>query len=331
MSFLDTVNNKNDAKRDPVGSLVFDKLGFIAANYGVALVLVIIIIIVSFISPSFFSVQNFQNILKQISVIGILSCGMTFVIIAGGIDLSVGSIISLAGVMVINFVQGYGVVPAIIFTLLVGTIIGLISGSVISKIKGRLGESFMITYGMQTVIAAIAFIYTGGIFQSGADYGLFSSIGKGMSPIIIYIIIVAIMQFILTKTIFGRIVYFLGGNVEATRLSGINVKLYRTIVFMISGLMAAISAVVLTSRVGAGSPSAGLGYELDAIAAVVVGGVSMKGGSGSLLNTVLGVIIMGVLGNALNILNVTAYPQMIIKGIIIILAVVLDAWNKSRK
>jgi len=303
---------------------------YVITNYPVAVVLLLIVIIVSFFADNYFTSENFLNVFRQISVIGILACGMTFVIIAGGIDLSVGAIISFAGALIINMTKTVSTVPGIIITVAAGIIIGMISGSIMARIKGRLGESFMITYGMQTVIAAVTLIYTGGIYQSGAKDFLFVNIGRGISPIIIFISITVIMQFLLTKTRFGRNVYFLGGNINVARLSGINIGFYRIIVFALNGALAAIAAIVLTSRVGTASPTAGIGYELDAIAAVVVGGVSMAGGQGNILNTLLGVIIMGVLGNALNMLNISSYPQMIMKGIIIIIAVSLDAANKRK-
>ncbi len=307
------------------------KIRYIFQNYAVALVLIAIVILVSLYSHSFLTIQNFDNILKQISVIGILSCGMTLVIISGGIDLSVGSIVSLAGVIVINQVNTMGVLPAIIVTLGTGALLGAISGLILAKIKGRLGEAFIITFGMMSVIASLTMIYSGGIFQQGSGTGLFGKIGLGVAPVIIFIVIIVITQFLLTNTPLGRVIYFLGGNIEATSMSGINVSFYRVMVFTLNGITAAAAAIVLTSRVGAASPAAGTGYELDAIAAVVVGGVSLSGGRGSMINTVLGVVVMGVLGNALNIMNISSYPQNIIKGIIIILAVGIDIWNKNRQ
>lgn len=302
----------------------------ILKNYPVAIFLFLIVIVVSFFAENYFSAENFLNVMRQISVIGILSCGMTFVIISGGIDLSVGAIISFSGALIITMVKALNTVSGILITIFAGAAIGLISGLILTKIRGKLGESFMVTYGMQTVIAAIALIYTGGLYQSEADDALFAGIGRGFSPIIIFLSIVIIMQFLLTKTNFGRYLYFLGGNINTARLSGINIGLYKTLVFVISGLLASVAAIVLSSRVGTASPTAGVGYELDAIAAVVVGGVSISGGKGTILNTLLGVVIMGVLGNALNMLNISAYPQMIMKGIVIILAVSLDFLNKLK-
>jgi ribose transport system permease protein len=299
--------------------------------YPVAIMLVLVIIIVSFFAENYFTMQNALNVLRQISVIGILSCGMAFVIISGGIDLSVGAILSFSGALIINNVKSFSTIPAILITLAAGAAIGLVSGFILSRIKGRLGESFIITFGMQTIIAAITLIYTGGIYQSGADERLFTNIGRGVSPIIFFIVVGALSQFFLIKTNFGRNIYFIGGNINTARLSGINVNFYRIAVFVLSGILAALAGIVLTSRVGTASPTAGLGYELDAIAAVVVGGVSITGGKGNMLNALLGVVILGVLSNSLNMLNISSYPQMIIKGIVIILAVTLDAWNRKRE
>jgi ribose transport system permease protein len=320
-----------NAKERNRANILKSNLLIILRNYPVAIFLFLIVIIVSFIAENYFSAENFLNVLRQISVIGILSCGMTFVIISGGIDLSVGAIISFTGALIITMVKAVNTISALLITIFAGAAIGLISGLIITKIRGKLGESFMVTYGMQTVIAAIALIYTGGLYQSEADDALFASIGRGLSPIIIFLSIIIIMQFLLTRTNFGRYLYFLGGNINTARLSGINIGLYKTLVFVISGLLASIAAIVLSSRVGTASPTAGIGYELDAIAAVVVGGVSITGGKGTILNTLIGVVIMGVLGNALNMLNISAYPQMMMKGVVIILAVSLDFVNKLKR
>jgi ribose transport system permease protein len=328
---LDQSDKEKSIKRiNPVGDAFKKNIFNVIHHYPVALVLILIIIAVSLIAENYFTIENFLNVLRQISVIGILSCGMTFVIIAGGIDLSVGAIISFSGALIINMVIRFSTVPGIIITVAAGAFIGMLSGMIITGIKGKLGESFMITFGMQTVVAAVTLIYTGGLYQSGAKDPLFVNLGRGFYPIIIFVFITACMQFLLIRTRFGRNVYFIGGNIHAARLSGISIKLHRVVIFALSGALAAIAAIVLTSRVGTASPTSGVGYELDAIAAVVVGGVSMTGGHGNILNTLLGVVIMGVLGNALNMLNVSSYPQMIIKGIVIILAVTLDAINKRK-
>jgi len=325
------LDKEKGSQKKNLSATVNKNLMDLVRMYPVAIMLVLVIIIVSFFAENYFTMQNALNVLRQISVIGILSCGMAFVIISGGIDLSVGAILSFSGALIINNVKSFSTIPAILITLAAGAAIGLVSGFILSRIKGRLGESFIITFGMQTIIAAITLIYTGGIYQSGADERLFTSIGRGVSPIIFFIVVGALSQFFLIKTNFGRNIYFIGGNINTARLSGINVNFYRIAVFVLSGILAALAGIVLTSRVGTASPTAGLGYELDAIAAVVVGGVSITGGKGNMLNALLGVVILGVLSNSLNMLNISSYPQMIIKGIVIILAVTLDAWNRKRE
>jgi len=325
------LDKEKGSQKKNLSATVNKNLMDLVRMYPVAIMLVLVIIIVSFFAENYFTMQNALNVLRQISVIGILSCGMAFVIISGGIDLSVGAILSFSGALIINNVKSFSTIPAILITLAAGAAIGLVSGFILSRIKGRLGESFIITFGMQTIIAAITLIYTGGIYQSGADERLFTSIGRGISPIIFFIVVGALSQFFLIKTNFGRNIYFIGGNINTARLSGINVNFYRIAVFVLSGILAALAGIVLTSRVGTASPTAGLGYELDAIAAVVVGGVSITGGKGNMLNALLGVVILGVLSNSLNMLNISSYPQMIIKGIVIILAVTLDAWNRKRE
>lgn len=302
-------------------------------SYGILISLIVVIIITGLIEKNFFTINNFLNILRQVAVIGIVSCGMTYVIIAGVFDLSVGSIVSLSGVIAITTINsGGGELMAIVYALLVGLVVGGLNGILISAINGRMGEAFIVTYGMQVVVAALAMYASGGLFISGKIHqGFYKSLGQGMSPIVIFLVIAIIMQFILAKTRFGRQMCFIGGNINAAKMSGIRVALNRTIYFAISGLLAGIAGIVLTSRVISSNPSGGIGFETDAIVAVVVGGTSMAGGKGSIMKTILGTITIGVLSNALNILNITAYPQMMVKGTIIILAVALDVWNKQTK
>jgi len=259
---------------------------------------------------------------------------MTYAIIAGAFDLSVGSIVSLTGVIAITTINsGAGELAAIVYALLIGLAMGALNGILITAINGRMGEAFIVTYGMQVVAAALAMYASGGLFIAGRipRGGFYRSLGQGVTPILIFLAIAAVMQFVLVKTRFGRQMCFIGGNIEAAKMSGIRVGLNRTAYFAISGLLSAIAGIVLTSRVISSNPSGGAGFETDAIVAVVVGGTSMAGGKGSVLRTILGTVTIGVLGNALNILNITAYPQMMVKGAIIVLAVALDAWNKQVK
>jgi ribose transport system permease protein len=239
--------------------------------------------------------------------------------------------VSLSGVIAITTINaGAGEWTAIAYALLVGLLVGAMNGILITAINGRMGEAFIVTYGMQVVVAALAMYASGGLFIAGKipRGGIYRSLGMGMSPILIFLAIAAIMQFVLVKTRFGRQMCFIGGNIAAAKMSGIRVGLNRMLYFAISGLLAGIAGIVLTSRVISSNPSGGVGFETDAIVAVVVGGTSMAGGKGSIMKTILGTVTIGVLSNALNILNITAYPQMMVKGLIIILAVALDVWNK---
>ncbi len=308
------------------------RIKYYAQNYAIVIMLAVLAIIVGIIQPKFFTLQNWTNIMNQISVVGILACGMTFVILIGCIDLSVGAMISLIGIFSVTMLGQFGGVVAILLSVLLGAGIGFGSGAIIGGIKGRMGESFMVTYGMQSVLAAMALIVSGGLFMMvTAPGGIFVEIGKGMTPVYILIVLIVICQLVLTKTHFGRNILFMGANPVAASLSGINVRLNTMLVFMLGGLISALAGVVLSSRVMSANPTAGVGYELDAIAACVVGGVSMKGGSGSFINTVIGVVVIGVLGNALNLLGVGSYQQMIVRGFVIALAVALDIFNKNRQ
>lgn len=302
-----------------------------ALNYGLLLALLLIIIVTSVMEPSFITPGNVYNIARQISIIGIVSCGMTFAISSGVLDLSVGSVISLAGVVVVSLINRH--VPdvgAILAGMAVGLAAGTVTGLVLARIRGGLGASFIVTYGMQSVIAAAAYLYTGGSFLPGtAQPGLYRSLGQGFGPIACFILVAVASAFVLERTKFGRYVHFLGGNAEALRMAGVKVSRIRVAVYALSGLLAAFAAVVGTSRVNSGAPAAGVGYELDCIAAFVVGGNSILGGTGTIQKTVIGVIVIGVVSNALNILGVTQYPQLMIKGGIILLAVLLDVVNKQ--
>jgi ribose/xylose/arabinose/galactoside ABC-type transport system permease subunit len=237
---------------------------------------------------------------------------------------------SLIGIIAVMLANNVGDFSAILIPVLAGIVLGLANGSIMAGINGRLGESFMVTYGMQSVLAALALIVSGNLFMMVETTGAYSQIGKGLNPVYVFFALIVICQFVLTKTRFGRNVMFMGSNPNAARLSGINVRLYTMLVFMLCGVVTAMAGTLLPSRVMSANPTAGTGYELDAIAACVVGGISMKGGSGNFVNTLVGVIVIGVLGNALNLLGVTTYPQMIIKGFVIALAVTLDILNKNR-
>ena len=311
-----------------------NKLVLVLCDYGLIIALCLIILAVSLTNKSFLTISNIFNILRQIAATGIMAVGVSTVIIAGHMDLSIESITTMAGVVCVTYVKNGQDVLGIILALLVGVGFGLLNGIIITSItskKGRNGESFIITYGMQSAIAAAALLYTGGVYMNLKGGTFHSFLGKGMTPVIIFGVIAIILAYVMGHTPFGRSVYFLGGNEAAARMSGKRVKLHTILVFLIAGVCSAIAGIVLTARISAASSTFGTGLALDAIAGVVVGGTPLSGGKGSVEKTVLGVIVMGVLQNALRILNIDTYPQMMIRGAIIILAVLLDIFANRIK
>ena len=276
-----------------------------------------------------------MGIVKQASINGILACGMMFVILSGGIDLSVGSTVALAGVMAAHFAHPdtYPLIVPILIAIAVGIGVGLVNG--VGVAYGGI-PPFIITLATMTAVRGIALIASGG----SPVYGLsesFKGIASGTIPgtiipilAVYFLVIIAISGFVLTKTVFGRRIYMIGGNDIAAKVSGINVKKMRLSVYAISGGLAGIAGVLLASRTISGSPTAGQSYELDAIAAVIIGGISMSGGAGKWYGTLIGALLIAVLANGLDILNVSSNYQMIIKGAIIAIAVLVDIRGKSR-
>lgn len=310
-----------------------DKLINLALSNGILICIIILIIITGIIQPEFFQPSNMINILRQIAVNGIVACGMTVCIMSGCYDLSVGSIVSMTGVFAILAVNaGYPDLVCIGIGLGIGIIAGIFNGALIATINGRGGEAFIITYGTQTVLAAIALFPSKGLFIAGrVPDGLFKMMGLNNAPIYIFLAVALVLHFIISKTQYGRNLCFIGNNMVAAKMSGIRVKFNRITYYAISGLLAGLAGIVLCSRVTSSNPTAGTGYEMNAIAAVVVGGNSASGGSGSILRTVIGAIVIGVMGNALNILGFSTNYQLIVKGILIVLAVALDIISKKIK
>ena len=310
-----------------------DKLINLALSNGILICIIILIIITGLIQPEFFAWSNMVNILRQISVNGIVACGMTICIMSGCYDLSVGSIVSMTGVFAILAINaGVNDILCILIGLGIGVIAGIFNGSLIAAINGRGGEAFIITYGTQIVLAAIALFPSKGLFIAGrVPEGLFKMMGEDNAPIYIFLVVAAILQFVISKTQYGRKLCFIGNNMDAAKMSGIRVKLNRITYYALSGLMAGLAGIVLCSRVTSSNPTAGTGYEMNAIAAVVVGGNSASGGSGSILRTVIGAIVIGVMGNALNLLGFSTNYQLIVKGGLIVLAVALDIISKKIK
>jgi inositol transport system permease protein len=281
----------------------------------------------SFQSEQFPTWTNFVLILNQISVNAILAFGVTFVIIAGGIDLSLGSILAVSGVVAALFAKedSGSVGLSILLALLVGTLMGLINGliTVFSKVP-----PFIVTLGSMTIGRGLALLISDGKPVSGLLES-FNSIGNGdlfgiPYSIILLILTFLISTFLLDHSILGRYIKAIGGNEMAAFVSGISVNKIKCMVYGLSGLFAAIGAVLLTARINTGQPNAGLGFELDAIAAVIIGGTSTKGGKGSMLGTFIGVFFIGIINNGLDLLNVSAYWQQVVMGGIIILAVLFD-------
>jgi len=295
--------------------------------------LVVLIGIVGVLSPSFFTVANLLNVLRQTSINGVIAAGMTFVILTGGIDLSVGSILGFSGAVAAScLASGQSMLVTIVLTLVIGSGVGLLNGIIIAK--GKL-QPFIVTLATMTILRGATLVFTDGkpiSLGTGTSAIAFSKIGGGTilgipTPVVIMIFAFAICYYILTQTKMGRYTYALGGNEEATRLSGLNADRIKMFVYTISGLLASVAAIIITSRLFSAQPNAGDGYELDAIAAVVLGGTKLAGGKGKITGTIIGALIIGVLSNALNLLNVSSYFQMIAKGVVILIAVLLDRKN----
>lgn len=302
----------------------------ILIKYKSLLGLVVLIIVMSFLSSRFFKFSNLINVLTQVSVNAVIAMGMTFVILTGGIDLSVGSILAISGAVAAMIMKETGnIFLAVSGALVVGMVIGLMNGLVIAK--GKL-QAFIATLATMTIFRGVTYVFTKGIPISGLDQS-FMAIGNNKVagipwPIFIMLAIFLITAYVLNQTKFGRYVYAIGGNEDSARLSGINTQRSKTIVYMISGLMAAVSGIIVTSRIGSAGATAGEGYELDAIAAVVIGGTSLSGGEGSIGGTIIGALIIGILNNGLNLMNVNPFYQSIIKGLVILIAVLFDKRNK---
>lgn len=249
---------------------------------------------------------------------------MTFVIISGGIDLSVGSVLAIVGV--VFALAKTNLALALIGSMVLGTAIGFTNGFIITKFNI---QPFIVTLSSMTIFRGITYIITNGSPVSGLPKS-FQFIGGGMIfdlipvPVVILIVVYVIAHVVLNKTKLGRYIYAIGDNEEATKNSGIDVRMYKTIAYIVSGVAATISAIILTSRLNSAQPNAGLSYELDAVAAVAIGGTSLAGGSGTVTGTFLGVLILGVISNGLNLLNISAFYQQVIKGLIILAAVIVD-------
>lgn len=303
-------------------------------NYGIFVVFIVLVIILMILSPNAFAKpRNLINVVKQASINGVLACGMMFVIIAGGIDLSAGSVVALSGVVAAYLaqMQGIPIILPILGALGTGALIGLING--FGAAYAEL-PPFIITLATMSIVRGAALILSGGspVFGLQEQFeGIAGiSIANAIPILVLYFLLIAVFSgFILNKTVFGRHVYAIGGNSITAKVSGINVKSMLLRVYIICGVFSGIAGLLIASRTMQGSPTVGVGYEMDAIAAVVIGGVSMSGGSGKWYGTIIGALLLALISNGLDILGVSSNFQQIIKGIIIAVAVYLDLRGKK--
>lgn len=301
------------------------------------IVLLVLCVIMSILNDRFWTWGNIITVLRQTSINAVIATGMTFAILIGGIDLSVGSVLAICGAIAATLISsGMDAALAVLITLLLGLGIGLVNGLLISK--GRL-QPFIATLGTMTLLRGFTLVYTQGkpISANGAaDSAVFSKIGTGYFlhipiPIYIMILVFIIAYYILRHLRMGRYIYSLGSNEEATMYSAIKTDNIKLFVYGSAGLLAALAGIIVTARLGSAQPTAGVGYELDAIAAVVLGGTSMSGGVGTISGTVIGALIIGLLNNALNLLQVPSYYQDVAKGVVILIAVLLDRKQKASR
>jgi ribose/xylose/arabinose/galactoside ABC-type transport system permease subunit len=303
---------------------------------GIFFAFIIILAVLMILSPKAFArPANLINILKQASINGILAAGMMYVIISGGIDLSVGSIVALSGVIAASFAHPgeYPLIVPILLAVLAGSAVGLING--IGVAYGNI-PPFIVTLGTMTIVRGVALIAANGqpVFNVTKEFEKISGgfvLGSIPNLVVYFVVITLILAFVLTRTVFGRRVYAIGGNETAAKVSGINVEKIKLLVYTLCGFLAGIAGLLLASRIISGNPTSGQSYELDAIAAVIIGGVSMSGGSGKWYGTVIGALMIAVISNGLDILNVSSHFQLIIKGLIIIVAVLVDIKGKAKK
>lgn len=304
------------------------KLASRIQDFGALIALVLLVVVIGVISPEFRTLSNFLSLLRQSSINGFIAFGMTCVILTGGIDLSVGSVLALSTALCAGFItKGVPVGLSMIFALVIGTALGAVSGLLVTK--GRL-QPFIATLITMTVYRGATMIFMDGkpISNLGDSFTL-KVVGKGNFyhipiPAITFVVMFLIFMFVLEKTTFGRRVYATGSNEQSAKLAGINVNRTKLITYAISGCMSALSGLILLSRLNSAQPTLGTGYELDAIAAVALGGTSMNGGRGRVWGTFVGILIIAVLNNGLNILGVSSYYQDVVKGIVILIAVLSD-------
>lgn len=311
------------------------KIRSVLTEYGIGVAFILELILFAVLSPYFLTTENLLNVSLQTSITAIIAVGMTFVILTAGIDLSVGSIVALAGVLTTGALK-LDVPPILVYPIAIGIglLFGVVSGASAGVFVTKFNITpFIVTLALMTIWRGLAFVVTQGrpIWELPEGFA-FLARGRILQipiPTIIMIVVFAIAHFVLTRTRFGRYVYAVGGNPEAARLAGIKTNRILMEVYIISGFLSALSGVLLASRVNSGQPNSGLMYELDVIAAVVVGGTSLFGGRGTVIGTLIGSLLIGVLRNGLNLLDVESYIQQVIVGVVILLAVMMDRLRKA--
>lgn len=296
-------------------------------------VLVLLILAMSILSPAFLNGRNIANIIKQISINGILAIGMTMVIITAGIDLSVGSVVALSSIVAAYFGRadsGYPTIVAIVIAVLVGVLVGVFNGIGVAYIGF---PAFIVTLSTMTIVRGLALIVTNGVPVFGLSNQMIALANESFLHIpnlVFYLLVIFLIGIVLLNfTVFGRHLYAVGGNAEAANSAGIHVKRVLTLAYCISGFCAGLSGVLAASRITSGNPTTGEGYEMNAISAAVIGGVSMSGGKGGLIGTLIGALLIGVMQNGLDILGISSYYQKIIQGVIILVAVFCDLRNSK--
>jgi inositol transport system permease protein len=319
----------------------------VAGRYGALIFLIVLCVIFAVLEPAFISTRNIFNVIRQVSIYGMLAIGMTFVILTGGIDLSIGSVLALAGLVCAAVekgsrgllgagageAHGFGLPAAVAAAIAVGLIAGASQGLAVSRMKV---PPFIVTLGGMSVFRGLALVFSGGqpISAFRAPYKFWGQgmIGPVPVPVILFLVFAIIAYIVLRYTRYGRHIYAVGGNQEAARLSGLNVSALILSVYVIMGFFAGLSGFVLSSRLNSAEQVAGVGYELQVIAGVVIGGTSLTmGGEGGVFGTVVGILLMGVLSNGLTLMNVSPYYQQIIVGLIIVFAVYFDQVVKQRR
>jgi ribose/xylose/arabinose/galactoside ABC-type transport system permease subunit len=305
------------------GGQAWRRLGTLAGLIGLCALL-------SVLTPHFLTVSNLLNVMEQTTINAVIAVGMTFVILSGGIDLSVGSLLALAGVVLASALhQGWPTPLAVLAGIGAGALCGFVNGALVTR--GRL-PAFIATLGVMSIARGAALVYTEGRPISGFAAGFRQLATERVFgvplPVLVALAVYAAAHFLLTRTRFGRYVYAIGGNEEATRLAGVDPGFHKTMVYALSGAMSGLAAALLTARLNSAQPIAGVMYELDAIAATVIGGTSLMGGVGSVGGTLIGALIMGVLRNGLNLLGTSSFLQQIAIGSVIIVAVLVDSMLK---